>query len=141
MHGLRIHHIGIAVARIGEHAGAYVDRFGVVPVTEIIHDPVQTALVQFFRVPGQDVLLEFVAPDGPGSKLSNAVEQRGGGLNHLCFVVDNIEETCSAFVAKGMALVQRPVPAVAFNQRKIAWVLGRDRVLFELVQRGADGEL
>lgn len=141
MTGLRLHHVGIAVSEIEKHARVYINRFGYIAQTGIVHDPVQTAFVQFFRLPGQEVLLEFVAPDGPESKLANAVAQRGGGLNHLCYAVADIESTCRELVGKGMALVQPPTAAVAFDLRRIAWLLGRERVLFELVEAGPEGSL
>jgi methylmalonyl-CoA/ethylmalonyl-CoA epimerase len=140
MEGLRLHHVGIAVSSVEDYTKSYVERFGYVVESEVIHDPLQTAFVQFLRLPGESSYLEFVAPDGPGSKLTSAVD-RGGGLNHLCYVVNDIEASCRELVKRGLALVQRPTPAVAFRQRPIAWLVGRDRVLFELVQRGPAGEL
>jgi hypothetical protein len=38
-------------------------------------------------------------------------------------------------------IIAAPVPAVAFNGRRIAWLIGRDKLLTELVERGADAEL
>jgi methylmalonyl-CoA/ethylmalonyl-CoA epimerase len=137
---LRLHHVGIAVSSIEEHAQNYVRRFGYVVESEIIHDPVQTAFVQFLRLPGDDAYVEFVAPDGPESKLTAAVE-RGGGLNHLCYVVADIEQACRDLRKNGLTMVQRPTPATAFAPRRIAWFLGRERALFELVEQGPPGEL
>jgi len=41
----------------------------------------------------------------------------------------------------GFFLIAAPVPAVAFDGRRIAWLLGRDRSLVELVERGPEGSL
>lgn len=141
MNGLRLHHIGIAVARIDGHAETYEKRFGYLVASDVIHDPVQTAFVQFIRLPAELFYLEFVAPDGPGSKLENAVTQRGGGLNHLCYAVADIEQSCHDLRKQGLALLQAPVAAVAFPGRRIAWLLGRERVPFELVEEGPEGQL
>jgi methylmalonyl-CoA/ethylmalonyl-CoA epimerase len=40
-----------------------------------------------------------------------------------------------------MLLLQRPVPAAAFPGRRIAWLMGDDRLPVELVEEGADGDL
>jgi methylmalonyl-CoA/ethylmalonyl-CoA epimerase len=139
MAALRLHHVGIVVADIAKASGEYTGRLGYQLRSEIIHDPVQTAYVQFLHLPGDPALLELVAPDGPASKLSNALK-KGGGLNHLCYETADINESCAALRNAGHALIQEPLPAVAFRGRRIAWLMGRDRVLMELVERAANGD-
>jgi len=140
MKSMLLHHIGLAVANLESQSELYIKAFGYVARTEIIHDPIQTAYVQFLRLPGDSVYLEFVAPDGPRSKLTNAVN-KGGGLNHLCYSTSDIEATCQELRKTGLLLLQAPVPAAAFNMRRIAWMQGLDRVLIELVERGKEGDL
>ncbi len=138
--GLGLHHVGVLVADIPAAAADYARRFGYGPRTGVIHDPEQTAFVQFLALPGVPTYLELVSPDGPGSKLANALA-RGGGLNHLCYDCDDIEATCDRLREDGLMLVRAPVPAAAFEGRRIAWLVGRDRIPVELVERGAPGEL
>jgi methylmalonyl-CoA/ethylmalonyl-CoA epimerase len=133
---MNLHHVGYAVGEIEPTASSYCKRFGYQACTPIIHDPLQTAYVQFFRLPGDQTYLEFVAPDGPNSKLSNAVA-RQITLNHLCFAVDDIEKATEDLRKTGMAVMSRPVPAVAFAGRRISWLMGRDSVPIELVERGS----
>jgi len=135
-----IHHFGVAVDDIGRTAALYVDSLGYELATEIIHDPAQGAYVQFLRLPGDRVYLELVKPDGPGSKLSRAVAQ-GGGLNHVCYAVDDLEVARQGLRKRGFFLIAAPKPAVAFKGRRIAWLRGKDHVITELVERGPDDEL
>ena len=100
-----------------------------------MHDPRQTARVQFLRLPGDKTFLELVAPDGPGGKLSHALE-KGGGMHHVCFATDDVGRACGELRKEGLFLVHAPQEAVAFGGRKIAWLMGQDRVLVELVERG-----
>ncbi|MFI5420435.1 MAG: VOC family protein [Nitrososphaerales archaeon] len=137
--GFTIHHLGIAVSEIGKSADLYVRNFGYRLASEVIHDPLQGAYVQFLRLPGDRTYLELVQPDGPASKLSQAVKS-GGGLNHVCYAVDDIEMACKQLCAKGLFLIAAPVPAVAFQGRRIAWLMGSDRVITELVERGPENE-
>ena len=137
---LRLHHVGILVKDIPTAASDYCRRFGYERSTEVIHDPVQTAYVQFLKLPGESSYIEFVAPDRPESKLSNALS-KGGGLNHLCYSTPDIEAACRQLRAEGLILLQAPVPAVAFSGRRIAWLMGRDAIPIELVERGKNGEL
>jgi methylmalonyl-CoA/ethylmalonyl-CoA epimerase len=135
---LRLHHVGIAVADVREAAATYISRFGYELKTEVIHDPCQTAYVQFLQLPGDNVYVELVAPDRPDSKLSEAVK-RGGGLNHLCYTVEDIDDACRELRASGLLLIQAPVAAVAFAGRRIAWLVGPDRIPTELVEYDPQG--
>ena len=130
---LALHHVGILVPDIAAAGAEYVARLGWRIVGGVIHDPVQTAHVQFLAGANAGPLIELVAPDGPTSKLSNAVK-KGGGLNHLCYVSPIIDEQCRRLRDMGMVLLQSPVVAKAFSGRRIAWLMGRDGILIELVE-------
>jgi methylmalonyl-CoA/ethylmalonyl-CoA epimerase len=131
--------VGYAVAAIEAVSEVYVTRFGYSVRTPVIHDPLQTALVQFLSFPGDHVYLEFVSPDGPQSRLTNAV-RKGGGLNHLCFMADNLEKSTDCLVQRGMKLISPPQTAVAFAGRRICWLVGEDLLLIELVERNEPGD-
>lgn len=137
---LGIHHVGVVVADLTAAAERYRSRYGYRIRTDMIHDVRQTAYVQFLTPPGASVYLELVAPDGPDSKLANALA-KGGGLNHICYRTRAIDQACEHLRASGMLLLQRPVPAAAFPGRRIAWLMGDDRLPVELVEEGADGDL
>ena len=135
-----LHHVGIAVTNVSAAAEAYVRRYGYSVRTPVIHDPVQTAYVQFLHLAGAPTYLELVMPDGPQSKLQKAIRE-GGGLNHLCYAVQDIDSACRRLRGEGMLLFCPPVPAAAFNGRPIAWLVGADKLLVELVERGRFDEL
>jgi methylmalonyl-CoA/ethylmalonyl-CoA epimerase len=137
--GLRLHHVGYAAREIGPIAAMYVEQMGYELATDVIHDPAQTALVQFLKLPGDQAYLEFVAPDGPESKLAAAVE-RGGRLNHLCYTAGPLEDAIARMEARGMRLISAPTAAVAFAGRRICWLIGKDRVPIELVERNEDAD-
>jgi methylmalonyl-CoA/ethylmalonyl-CoA epimerase len=131
---LVLHHVGIVVRDIPEAAQLYTTRFGYRLRGETVHDPIQTAHVQFLDGPASDVRIELVTPDSPNSKLSNALK-KGGGLNHLCYVSDHIEEDCAGLRSTGMLVLRSPVAAEAFPGRRIAWLMGQDGIPIELVER------
>jgi methylmalonyl-CoA/ethylmalonyl-CoA epimerase len=137
---LRLHHVGIVVHNINTAADDYVRRLGYELRSETLHDPTQTAYVQFLGLPGDPSLLELVSPDGPQSRLATALS-KGGGLHHLGYATPRIESTCRDWRAAGFFLIHDPVPAVAFCGRRIAWLMSPDHVLVELVEQGGDEEL
>jgi len=138
--GLRLHHVGNAVCDLESAAALYVRRFGYQVQTGAIHDVGQTARVQFLRLNGDSAYLELVAPDGPGSKLANAVK-RGGGLNHLCYTCGPMEAAIAALESTGMKLICDPLPGVGFGGRRICWLLGQEPLPIELVERRDDADL
>jgi methylmalonyl-CoA/ethylmalonyl-CoA epimerase len=135
---MRLHHVGQAVRAID--AAGLMERFGYVIESPVFHDPAQTALVQFLRLPGETCYLELVAPDGARSKLAGAV-RRGGGLHHLCYSAGRLEPEIERLETAGLKLVSEPKAAVAFAGRRICWLMGTDQVLVELVERRNDADL
>jgi len=137
---LRLHHIGLVVPEIEAFRPFYVDTLQFREHTSVIHDPIQTAFVQFFGIPGSNHYFELVAPDGETSKLRKA-SHKGYPLNHLCYSCENITDMISSFSDSGCMVIQKPVPAVAFDGRFIAWMMTPDGLLIELVERGPEGSL
>ena len=92
------------------------------------------------KLPGDSGYLELVSSDGPDSKLMTALN-KGEGLNHLCYSTTAINADCTRLGSEGLHLVSAPVQASAFGGRQIAWLMGAEGVLIELLQHGAEGEL
>jgi methylmalonyl-CoA/ethylmalonyl-CoA epimerase len=136
---LSLHHVGLLVKEMPEAASLYL-RLGYRQETEVIHDPTQTAHVQFFRLPGDKTYLELVTPDGDESKLANAL-RKGGGINHVCYATGALDATIEELRETGFFLISEAAPGVAFKGRRIAWMRGPDRSLVELAERGTEGEL
>jgi methylmalonyl-CoA/ethylmalonyl-CoA epimerase len=135
---LRLHHIGVVVPRIEEFHTFYVDVLQYKQCTSVIHDPVQTAFIQFFEIPGSDHYLELVAPDSETSKLQKAARKRQS-LNHLCYSCENIVRSVALLKESGCLVIQNPVAAVAFDGRLIAWLMTTHGLLLEIVERGLEG--
>ena len=131
---LQLHHIGHAVRSIEPAAEEFRLRFGYLPASPVVHDPLQTAHVQFLQLRGERTYLELVAPDGPGSKVASAVK-RGGGLHHLCYIVAALEVAIQHLEAHGMKLISDPKPGKALDGRRICWLLGGNSMPIELCER------
>src|SRR3984885_7493031 len=137
---LRLHYICLVVRGIEEVRAFYVDVLQYRERTPVIHDPLQTAFVQFFSIPGSDHYLELVAPDSDTSKLRGA-SRKGQPLNHLCYSCESMAHTISCLKEAGCMVIQDPVPAVAFDGRLIAWLMTPEGLLTEIVERGSEGSL
>jgi methylmalonyl-CoA/ethylmalonyl-CoA epimerase len=135
---LSLHHIGIVVADISRACQEYASRFGYDICTKVVHDADQTAFVQFLKLPHDLAYVELVSPDGPASKLAAAME-RGGGLNHLCYATEELDKAFQVLISRGMRPLQRPTIAAAFVDSRIAWLIGRDLAVVELVEKSSMG--
>ena len=59
---------------------------------------------------------------------------RGGGLHHLCYLVEDLETSLTRLRAKGCLITSPPKPAVAFEGRRVAFLVTRERQLVELLE-------
>ena len=128
-----LHHLGILVQDLAAAVSDFESRLGYRVESEVIEDPVQTAYVQFLRQPQTILWLELITPNGPDSKLINAL-RKGGGLHHLCYEVSDISQAGEHLRDRAMLLLSEPVPAVAFPGRRIAWFMDRAGLLIELLE-------
>ncbi len=130
----RFHHTGFVVASIAAVMESFCKAVGGSNWSETWHDPLQRVRVAFIYPshPG-DPSVELVEPAGPDSPVGKFLE-RGGGLHHLCYEVDNLDGAVRGASARGLVMILRPRPAVAFGGRRIAWFLSRDKLLIEYLE-------
>lgn len=132
---MKLHHIGVIVDNIEKHGGRYAETAGFGPQGPVLYDPAQKVMVQFWGAVGQTPL-ELILPVGPDSPSYRAL-QKGGGLNHLAFEVDDLDRRVTDAVSKGAICTCAPVPAVAFGGRRVAFVFQRDIGLLEFLEARA----
>jgi methylmalonyl-CoA/ethylmalonyl-CoA epimerase len=133
-HG-NFHHIGFVVASIQNSVQGFLDALQAEWDGTIFHDPNQAVQVTFLhgKHPGNPVL-ELVEPAGEKSPVTPFLK-RGGGLHHLCYEIDGLEDQLALSRAQGGLVVRPPLPAVAFGGRRIAWVYTKNKLLLEYLER------
>lgn len=143
--GFRLDHIGLVVENIKEFAETLY-ALGLKPGTEQVPNPLQKVSASFVNViDGQDVYIELLEPTDSYSPIINFLKKEGGGLHHLCFEVDDIEETSAKLVHKGLQMVSPPEDCAAYdenlkreckNATRIAFFLISKKILIELIEKG-----
>lgn len=128
------HHVGFVVSSIQEIASGFGLCFGAEWDGRIIHDPSQMVRVSFLHNQPPAPLIELVEPTGRDSPISRFL-QTGGGLHHLCYEVDDLEAQLEFSWSVGAVIVKSPTPAVAFAQRRVAWVYTPKTLLLEYLER------
>jgi methylmalonyl-CoA/ethylmalonyl-CoA epimerase len=129
------HHVGFVVPSIHAVVQSFAESLQAVWDGNIIHDLNQDVRVTFLRsrVEG-DPLFELVEPASEKSPV-NSFLKRGGGLNHVCYVVDSLEKHLELCRSQGALVVRNPLPAAAFGGRRIAWVYTKHKLLIEYLER------
>lgn len=135
MKGTRLHHVGYVTASIAGSVDEYAKATGLAWDGRIIHDPLQMVSVAFLRSDdGSLASVELVEPAGRRSPVNRFLAS-GGGLHHICIEVADLNAYIEGSKAAGCTLVRVPMPAVAFDGRKIAWITTPTGQLIELLQR------
>ena len=99
-----IEHIGIAVENLEEVVAFYEKVYGLkcYAVEEVADQKVKTA---FFKVGQTKIeLLESTDPEGPIGKF---VANKGQGIHHLAFAVDNVGEALKNAEESGVRLIDK----------------------------------
>jgi hypothetical protein len=119
--GAEFSHFGIAVESIDSSLGL-----------NKIADPVQKVFVAFTEIHG--IPVELVEPMNKSSPVSDILKKGGGGY-HLCYRVPNLDFACEEARRNGLLLFSAPVEAVAFSNKKIAWLFHPVYGIFELLEK------
>jgi methylmalonyl-CoA/ethylmalonyl-CoA epimerase len=133
MENFIFHHCGVAVRDLESATQNLCNLFGYELTSGPFEDPIQKVSVCFLSRGQGDPALELVAPLGPDSPITRTLA-KGGGAYHVCYEVPDIDAAVSYLTGQGAFLLSGPVPAVAFQMRKIAWFMTTAKLLVELVQ-------
>ncbi|MEX0832741.1 MAG: methylmalonyl-CoA epimerase [Actinomycetota bacterium] len=125
-------HVGIAVADLDAAVEDYRRAFGIEPVLrEVVED--QGVEEVLFDVDGSFV--QLVSPLGPDTPVGKFLANRGPGIHHVGYRVDDVAATLAQLKAEGIRLVDEE-PRTGSRGTTIAFVhpKGMHGVLIELVQ-------
>lgn len=131
-------HIAIAVPDLERAIRRFADDLGLsFDGTEDV--PSAATRTAFFPVPGTRI--ELVHPlDGQGP-IARFLEQRGGGLHHLCFRTDDIEADMQRLREKGYRLLS-DTPQPGAHGTRVVFIHPKscDGVLIELAEHPPGAE-
>lgn len=130
----RFHHMGFVVADIASAAEGFVRTLQTRWDGKVWEDPLQRARVAFLVIRATEPQIELVEPVGEDSPVLRFLRERGGGLHHVCYEVRDVDEEMAGMKARGAMIVSRPKPAVAFQGRRIVWMLAPGKLLIELLE-------
>jgi len=129
----KIDHLAVAVADLDRE----IERYRNIPGfkflgTEVVQE--QQVKVAFFAV--GDIHIELTAPTSEESPVAKFLRKRGGGLHHIAYEVDDLENAIKGFLDQGIKMINQTPRRGAGNSR-IAFVhpTGFSGVLVELKEK------
>ncbi|HMN59889.1 MAG TPA: methylmalonyl-CoA epimerase [Anaerolinea sp.] len=127
----KINHVAIVVADIDQAVGFWRDALGI-RLDHVEDVPSQKAKVAFLPVGDSEV--ELVQPTTDDSGTAKFLAERGGGMHHLCFEVDDIQAKLDELKAQGVRLINET--PLELPGRRMAFVHPKSTggVLVELYQ-------
>ncbi len=95
----RVEHIAIAVDSIQQSLGLMRDAFGL----ELEYEE-QIGATKLAMLPVGESYIELLESAGPASGVNKWINEKGTGLYHICFEVEDIESAIAELKAKNVKL-------------------------------------
>ena len=132
----RIEHVGVVVRDLEASRRLWEDCFGI-PLGGVEHSAGRPHKIALYPVGAS--MVELLAGIAPDSKFARMCAEGKGGINHICFEVENIDEALAELKAKGIPLIDQ-VPRIGHAGCRIAYLdpAGTENCLIELAELPAE---
>ena len=134
---IRPHHIGYAVADLQMSIDMY-RRMGWYQSTQVYEDNGMKVKIAFMVNKLDGSCIELIAPLGDSGPVSDILlHNKNVSLPyHICYETDDMERSLSVLKRRGFMMVKNLSPAVAFDNRMVAFLLNKSVGMIELVEKG-----
>lgn len=128
----RIEHVGVLVKDVDKSRTLWEGCFGI-KLGEVETNPLRPVKLALYPV--GESMVELIAGTTPDSKHAKMVAEGKGGINHICFEVEDIDEALAELKAKGVPLLDE-TPRIGHAGCRIAFLdpAGTEGCLIELAQ-------
>ncbi len=107
----KIHHVGVVVPNLDEAMTLWRDTLGLHLTKSMV---VQDQGVKAALLKAGETEIELLEPINPENGVGKFLAKRGGGLHHVCFETDDVEQELEGAKSKGIQLIdQKPRPGLA----------------------------
>lgn len=129
---MHIHHIGYLVKDIDRATQSFL-AMGYSRSSETVDDGHRNVRICFLGKDGY--LVELISPMNQDSDVYHLLKKHGNTPYHICYEVENLEESLKEFCAtNACAVIQAPCAAVAIENRNVAFVMHRHLGIIEFVE-------
>jgi len=131
-----IDHVGVAVSDLERAIEVYEGTFGM-PVAH--RETVESQGVEAVLLDVGDGHVELLRPLGPETAVGRFIDNRGDGLHHVAYRVEDIDATLARFKQAGVELIDAEA-RIGIRGSRVAFVHPRsgEGVLTELVEPASE---
>ncbi|MDY0081683.1 MAG: VOC family protein [Ignavibacteriaceae bacterium] len=126
-----IDHLGIVVKSVESGIKYWEEVFGYKQMTEVVINTRQKVKVVFLKKENS-LLVKLIEPTDETSPVYK-FSRKGGGLHHLGFRCNEINEEITRLKSLGLRVITNPQPGEAFDNNQIAFLLGSQALNIELI--------
>jgi len=131
----RIDHVAVVVRDLDVALHFYRDLLGIMP-SRVLDFPQEGVRIAFLPLGGANGSeIELLEPMNPEGSVARFLEQRGGGLHHICLEVPDIDRALEELRAAGAQVLDETPRRTAEGRGIFLHPKGTGGVLLELVQR------
>jgi len=130
----RIEHVGVVVRDVEASRRLWEDCFGIK-----LGGVEENSVRRLALYPVGESMVELIAGTAPDTRHAQMVAEGKGGLNHICFEVEDIDAALAELKARGIALIDQ-VPRIGHAGCRIAFIdpAATENCLIELAELPAD---
>ena len=134
----RIDHVAVVVRDLESALQFYRDTLGIQP-SRVLDFPREGVRIAFLPLGGADGSeIELLEPIDLEGSVARLVEQRGGGLHHICLEVPDIDRALAELKSAGARVLDDSPRPTAEGRGIFLHPKGTGGVLLELVQRASE---
>lgn len=134
---MEIHHVGYLVKNILKAMNSFTV-LGFEVISDQTRDEYRGVDIVFMQNGGY--VIELVSPYRDDSVVSAMIKRIGNTPYHICYAVDDIEQSAAFLRTKGYASIDPPTAAPAIDSRRVCFLAHPKIGLIELVEREASAE-
>lgn len=133
---LRPHHVGYAVLNLRKTLERY-RKLGYYQATKIFDDIERNIQIVFLKSYEGDESIELIAPLSNECPISGILKQMKNVSSpyHICYETDEFERAITIMKKRGFVPTTAPASAVAFQHKRVIFMLNKEAGLIELVEK------
>lgn len=128
---MKIHHIGYLVKDIAKAVNKF-EKLGYICNQDVVYDSIRDVNITFIK--NGDYVVELVAPQSPASVVAELYKKFRNTPYHICYETADLDRDVATLQQDGFVLINTPAPAIAFGNRRVAFLMNAMIGMIELVE-------
>lgn len=131
---LAFDHIGIVVSDLSIGEKELCKIFPIVDRSQEFTDEMIVVKIRFM-IDSSGIRYELIAPLNDKSPLNSVLKTKKDVINHVAYKTDTFEEALVYYNKIGCLQLGQPVPAIAFNNKKVVFFVTKLGAIIEIIEK------